>query len=295
MTQKDYQNAVCWFEPDPSVRDRVRAAAERRCKPRLMRPLRRALAAACVVLALVGTVAAAQFSGVRIDWQVEHPFASGSNYSARVDTARFPADSFPQGIQDMAASASLSGKNFESWAELEEFLGRSLPHSTALESAQPGPRATVSGSKNGTNILLHVLTCQEGISSIGATGHYVLDGIWVQQSARLYTDKAEENYQNAGMEFDPGDIISYEEGCEMAEETYTTPSGLTATIVRVTPPEGGVQFVTEYNAHFSLGGIQYTVTASAYTVGYSPATIQEDPAHTLEVLKAVLDGFTVTE
>lgn len=251
--------------------------------------------AACLCLALVGTVAAVQFSGARIDWHVEHPLSSGSNskYGAKVDIISFPADSFPQEILDMAASATLSGKNFKSWTELEEFLGRSLPHSTVLESARPGPRATVSGSKSGTNILLCVSTCKDGIFSINAAGHYVLDGIWVQQEARLYTDKAEENYQKAGKEFDPGDVIIYEEGCEMTEEMYTTPSGLTATIVRITPPERGKKRVTEYNAHFSISGIQYRITACTYAVGYSRATVPENPDHTLEVLKTVLDNFQV--
>lgn len=290
---KNEEKAVKLFQSITDVGDDLIEEAGTARKRKKMTPWRGAAIAACLCLALVGTAAALQFSGARIDWQVEHPLASGSNYGAKVDIICFPADSFPQEIQDMAASGTLSGKNFKSWAELEEFLGRSLPHSTALDSAQPGPRATVSGSKNGTNILLCVSTCQEGIFSVNAAGHYVLDGIWVQQEARLYTDKAEENYQKAGLEFDPGDVIMYEEGCEMTEETYTTPSGLTATIVRITPPGGGAKFVTEYNAHFSISGIQYRVTASTYTAGYSPATVPEDPAHTLEVLKTVLDGFQV--
>lgn len=59
MTQKDYQKAVCLFEPDPSVRERVRAAAERERKPQRVSPLRTALIAACVCLVLVGTAFAA--------------------------------------------------------------------------------------------------------------------------------------------------------------------------------------------------------------------------------------------
>lgn len=126
-----------------------------------------------------------------------------------------------------------------------------------------------------------------------ASGHYVLDGIWIQQGARLYTDKAEENYKKAGMEFDPGDILMYEGGGRMAEEIYTTPSGLTATIVSVTPSENSAKFVTEYNAHFSINGIQYRVSAETDAVGYTLDTVPEDPAHTLDVLKSVLDGFVL--
>ena len=287
---KNEEKAVKLFQGVTDVGDDLIEEAGTVQKRRKMTPWRGVAIAACLCLALVGTGAAVQFSGARIDWQVEHPLARGSNYGARVDIICFPADSFPQEIQDMAASKSMSGKNFKSWAELEEFLGRNLPHSTALESARPGPKATVSDSKNGTNILLCVSSCREGIFSLTAAGHYVLDGIWIQQEARLYTDKAEENAQKAGEVLGPGDIIIYEDGCEMTEEAYTTPSGLTATIVRVTPPEGGTMLVTDYNAHFSLNGIQYRVTASTYNVGYA---VPDDPGHTLEVLKTVLDGFQV--
>lgn len=259
-----------------------------------VRPLRAGLIAACLCLALVCTAGAVQFLGARIDWQAKDPLRSGGSYGAKVDTARFPADSFPQQIQDMAEQGGLTGKNFKSWEELEEFLGRDLPDSAVLGSAKPGPRAVVSGAeKGGTNILLCVRTCKQGIFSIEATGHYVLDGIWVQQEARLYTDKAEENYKEAGLEFDPGDILIYEDGGEMTDETYTTPSGLTATIVTVVLPERHGRSGTRYNAHFSISGIQYRVTASVYEAGMTgaDAAAAEDPAHTLEVLKRVLDGF----
>ena len=264
-------------------------------KRRGIRPLRAGLIAACLCLALVGTAGAAQFLGARIDWQAKDPLVSGSSYGAKVDTACFPADSFPQQIQDMAEQGNLTGKNFKSWAELEEFLGQDLPDSVALESAKPGPLALISRNdkKGGTNILLCVSTCKQGIFSIEATGHYVLDDIHVEQEARLYTDKAEENYKEAGLEFDPKDIIlTYEDGGEMTDETYTTPSGLTATIVTVVLSEGR-QSTTRYNAHFSISGIQYRVTASFYKAGMTgaDAATAEDPAHTLEVLKQVLDGF----
>ncbi len=98
-------------------------------------------------------------------------------------------------------------------------------------------------------------------------------------------------YGPDGEEYAPGPVMIYEDGSEVTEETYTTPGGLTAAIVGITPPDGSREFVTEYNAHFSINGIQYRVTASTYTVGSTRADVPEDPAHTLEVLKTVLDGF----
>lgn len=297
--EQDYRAALDGLRFSDEVKERMmddlmERKEERSMKKWNIRPLRMGLIAAALCAVLLGTAGAVQFFGARIDWQVEHPLASGSNYGAKVDITCFPEDSFPQQVQDLAEQDRLAGKNFRSWAQLEEFLGRDLPDSTALESALPGPRALVSGGdKGGTNILLCISSCKEGIFSIEATGHYVLDGIWVEQEARLYTDKAEENYKKMDEEFDPGDILTYEDGSEMTEETYITPSGLTVTIVGVTPPEGAAKFVAEYNAHFSINGIQYRVSAETYAVGHTRATVPEDPAHTLEVLKTVLDGFQV--
>lgn len=251
--------------------------------------------AACLCLALVGTAGAARFFGVRVDLlsNPEHP---GDNYTAKGGIAFFPADSFPQQIRDMAAQGRTAGSYFDTWAELEEFVGRELPGSAALELAQPGPRWNPRNSQEkSTHILLSTsFTGDQELTSVRAAGHYLLDGIWVQQSARLYTDKMEENYRKYGVEgeeFEGGIVMLYEEGSVMTEEAYTTPNGLTATIVEVAPPQDSDYPITEYNAHFSIDGIQYHVGASTYTVGYTRDTAPEDPAHTLEVLKTVLDGF----
>lgn len=279
------------------VNDLMEQREQTPVKRRGVRFLRVGLIAAAVCLALVGTAVAAQVFEVRVDLQTnpDHP---GNNYTVTGGIAFFPADSFPQQVHDVVALHETTGKNFKSWAELEEFLGRDLPNSTALDSAEPGPQARVSGSERGTNILLYVHTADQGLVSIGARGHYLLDGIWVQQSADLYTDKMEQNYKEYGQEgetFDGGIVMLYEEGATMTEETYTTPGGLTVTIVEVESAPDAVRPTTEYNAHFSINGIQYKVSATFYSVGMTTdeAAAKDDPAHTLEVLKQVLDGFVV--
>lgn len=303
-TEQEYREALDGLRFSDGAKERMmndlmeQQMQKEPVKRRSVRTLRAGLIAAALCVAMLGTAGAAQFLGARIDWQAEDPLRSGgSSYGAKVDTTCFPADSFPQQIQDMAGQGSLVGKNFKSWAELEEFLGQDLPDSAALGSAKPGPRAVVSGTeKGGTNILLCVSTCKQGIFSIEATGHYVLDGIWIEQEARIYTDKAEENYKEIDKEFESGDILIYEDGSEMmTDETYTTPNGLTATIVTVVLPEGHGRSSTRYNAHFSISGIQYRVTASFYRAGMTgaEAAAAEDPAHTLAVLKQVLDDFQV--
>lgn len=244
--------------------------------------------AACLCAVLLGTAGAAQFLGVRIDLHSD-PSHPGSNYTITDGFAFFPADSFPQQVHDLAADSEtadrVEGKKFRSWAEMEDFLGRDLPDSTALESA-----------RRGSDILLNASAVDQGLSSISAHGYYTLDGILFEQSALLYTDKMEQNYKEYGREgeeFQGGVIMSYDEGSAMSEETYTTPGGLTATIVEVICASDSLHSAVKYNAHFSIGGVQYRVSAETNPVGMTPADLAaiDDPTHTLEILKTVLDGF----
>lgn len=266
-------------------------------KRRNARPLRPVLIAAVLCLALLGTAVAAQIFAVHVDLQT-NPNHPGDNYTVTGGIAFFPVDSFSRQVQDLAVLHETTGKNFTSWAEMEEFLGWDLPCSTALDSARPGPSAKISGSKEATHILLHTYTADQGLVSIGAEGNYLLDGIWIGQSAQLYTDKMEQNYKEYGQEgeeFNGGLVMLYEKGSVMTEETYTTPGGLTATIVEVEPAPDAVGPTTDYNAHFSINGIQYSVSARFYAVGMTAddAAAADDPAHTLDVLKTVLDGFVL--
>lgn len=264
-------------------------------KGRGFRPLRAGLIAAAVCAILLGTAGAAQFFGVQVDLQ-SNPDHPGNNYTVTGGIAFFPADSFPQEVHDLTEQNKTTGRNFASWAELEEFLGRELPSSTALEAARPGPMTKVAGSQKGTHILLMTSTADQGLVSIGAEGSYLLDGVWIRQSAWIYTDKMEQNYQeygSEGEEFQGGIVMIYDEGSAMTEETYTTPGGLTAAIVCVTSPADSVGPITECNAHFSVNGIQCDIRASTYMVGMTAdeAVAADDPAHTLAVLKQVLDSF----
>ena len=299
--EQDYREALDGMRFSHEAKERIMKNLmeenKRPVKVRRFRPLRAGLVAAVLCLTLAGTAVAVQVFEVRVDLQT-NPVHPGDNYTVTGGIAFFPVDGFPQQVQDLAVPHETTGQNFTSWAEAEEFLGRSLPHSTVLDSAEPGPRAKVSGSDRVGHILLHTSTADQGICSIGVEGHYLLDGLWVQQAALLYTDKAEQNhleYGREGEEFKGGVVMIYEEGGTMTEETYTTPGGLTATIVGVTPAPGSSRPTTDYNAHFSINGIQYSVLVRFYMVGRTPAeaAAADDPAHTLEVLKQVLDGFTV--
>lgn len=279
------------------MKNLMEQAGQRPLKRRGFRPLRAALIAACLALALAGTAGAVQFFGVQVDLQTD-PDHPGDNYTVKGGVAFFPVDGFPQQIQDLAVPHETTGRNFASWAEMEGFLGRSLPHSTVLDRADPGPLAKISGSDRATHILLHTNTADQGLYSIRMEGHYLLDGLWIQQSALLYTDKAEQNhreYGREGEEFKGGVVMLYEEGSVMTEETYTTPGGLTATIVGVAPAANAFRSTTDYNAHFSINGIQYSVIVRSYPVGMTAAeaAAADDPAHTLAVLKQVLDGFVL--
>jgi len=115
-------------------------------KSRKYRATRAGLIAAALCAALLGTAGAAQFLGIHINWQ-DDSWEGGKSYAVEGGVACFAADSFSQQVHDLAAPNRLTGKNFSSWAELEEFLGMDLPDSAVLESARPGPNATVEGRK----------------------------------------------------------------------------------------------------------------------------------------------------
>lgn len=77
----------------------------------------------------------------------------------------------------------------------------------------------------------------------------------------------------------------YGDGCESSTEDYTTPNGLTATIIKTIYPDGHAV----YNAYFLIDGVAFNVFAREYS---EPPVME--PEQVLEVLNAVLDGFILS-
>ena len=132
---------------------------------RAKRPLRTAILAACVCLALVGTVLAVE-SGVFArtlrpgdpefhDIQEELPYELGynvaGNWVVTTPAGAIPAEDFSQAVRDLAAEAEeqYAWTSAEDWQAAEGFVGREFPHFPQL-AGQPG-RTIYRSGEDGTD------------------------------------------------------------------------------------------------------------------------------------------------
>ena len=243
------------------------------------RPLRTALIAACVCLALVGTAVAAQVTGAIpisgfFTWwsQADDEVVSGyqverSGVGASLENLSDEALAMLEA--DPNSYVSLS---FSSWDEAEAFLGLDIYANPMLERAELH-RCSVDysgGDADGIYILadtFYICHLQEGQNShdvsIGVEVEIYQEGVW----QRDYT-------------------FQYAEGTDFTEEIHVTPSGLEMTVVHSTftdPQRGGPY--TAHEAYFYVGGAQYRVRAMD----------QEDPEYGWTALKEVLDAFEFSD
>lgn len=239
------------------------------------------LIAACLCLALAGTAfAAAQVFSVQVNFQAKDllDIPDMEMYTVTGGMAYFPADSFSQEVRELA-QADTPAKSFQTWDELERFVGRNLMDNPVLENAEPGVEAKYGRDMEGaTHILLAAHSSAGKLFHISADDHYMLDDVLLMRSVSLYTDAAQADFEDR----EPESGWFYDEGDELSQEEYTTPNGLTATIVQASGR------YTRYWAHFSINGVRCHI--SAHYQGTSLGA-PDRAEHTLAVLKQALDGF----
>lgn len=271
-------------------------SAAKRTRSKWSRP---AVIAACLCLVLAGTALAWNSSALQINW-------GGSDmdewmndldvvYSIDWDLVYFPLDRISEEITGLAAEYqhSTAAWPFNSWDELEKYLGMDLFDNPVLDAADPGPQHSYAGmSGRATHILLLAHFGDKGLATVSADGSYVIDGIWVRPETQFYTDLMREDVESYAEQHGkpaPGMVTGGENQEVSMEEIYTTPSGLEVTITQNFYDGRDGWQSTQYLAHLSINGIRCNIVAGTYPVGYSWE--REDPVHTLEVLKEVLDGF----
>ena len=136
MTQKDYQKAVCLFEPDPSMRERVAAAVNQvDARPRRARPLRPAFIAAALCLVLLGTAFAAT-AIYRVTVRL-YAGEDGVGYSVAGEITRYPMERFSPELRaaceswgydpDVPDSQLSVERRTKSRKETQAFLGEAIP------------------------------------------------------------------------------------------------------------------------------------------------------------------------
>lgn len=264
--------------------------------------VRAGIIAACLCLVLTGTAVAWNSSQVRLswvdetseDWLKENDVA----YTIDHDYAYFPLDCFSDDIVGPADEFAhqLTSWSFRSLAEMEDFLGLEVWDNPVLDAAAPGHKISSRGMKGDpTHILLTANYNGKGPTSIFADTNYIIDGVWVRPNAQLYTDLFREEVETIAEyngEPGPGIVTSGDFRTETdMEEVYTAPNGLEAVITRSVSVVYGPEMVT-YLAHFDANGIRFNIEVQPNPVGVKWAEYEDDPEHTLEVLKEVLDEFT---
>ena len=312
MKQADWTHSIL-NGIDPALVESAAAPAKRRA----LRPVRIAVAAACLCIALVGGAFAAEaVFGVPIfkpmdtspvtgepingfTTVVEQP--EGSDPAAPVGVLKHPVEAFSPTAREAAAAlpAGTPGQlNFNSWDKAEEFLGMDLMNNPVLAEAETGTVLYVDGTAVGETTCRVDYTAIDGILTAAGT-----NGVWYLN----YVDLPAEGLTNpdgsailssrvpvrvevivrsytdhspiARDNMFPG--MGFPEEYTFTGETYTTPSGLAVNIVAVSSPDELYGQVTEYYAQFVLNGNAVTVSS----------TFIPDAGHAYSTLKQVLDAF----
>ena len=199
---------------------------------------------------------------------------------------------YSQRLRDYAATlktGTLGKKNFSSWDNAEEFIGIDLLNNPVLERGTSGSlfySDDPNAPKTQTPCCVTVTAMDSALTSVQAEAVYFLNYVDVAENEHysnfvpvrmeLFVQSYTKNSPIA-----PEDMFiafGFPEGYTFTTETYTTPSGLTASIVGVHDTDG-VLFC--YCAQFALN--RNAVTLSS--------TFVPDPAHALSTLKEVLDAF----
>lgn len=239
------------------------------------------LIAACLCLATIGTAAAVHYSGVRTETDEDGTvwFLGG--------IAQYPYALFSEELK--ALEGEPSAKAFDSWQEMEDFIGFDLVDNPLLD-ANPSPyKFFWSESVKGRCIL----SISAGQDRMYPLGKFLIDEYDIRLEGTLHTDHIPDDlkdfYEN---EWDPGTIgIPYQEDGstkEIAQELYTTPSGLDVQIVTKIQKDG---FCVIY-AGFSINGVAYTISIPCHNKeGAYGTTLDGAQA----VLIQVLDSFILSE
>ena len=266
------------------------------------RPLRTALIAACVCVAVVGTAVAAEvvggipisnfFTGLTHDEAIQQaiPDYQGNDTDETTRSGyvvgRSGVGASLENISDEAVALLEESPDryvkltFASWDEAEDFLGLEIHNNEVL-------------SQMNTEFHYTITPC----SVRYGYGYGGDDGVSFIQLSALYSqdvdvgdDWPREVTISVGADlFEHGEeqinyVSTFPDGTIFTEETYVSPAGVEMNIVHAAPPDtqGNVSVVYHF-AYFYVGGVQYSIYAMA------PAPV--DPEVAWSMLQEVLDAF----
>lgn len=270
--------------------DEVRASGRLRTEVWNMREQERtkrrmpkaALIAAVLVLALAGTAVAAESLGwVKLE-SVEDAGGNGPGYHVRGDVDLLPLESLSRELLDEPKEEQEEGLyTFDSWSDMEEFLGLELADNPRLEQMDRRNVGVMpyGGSTVYAPCILSVqyLNKEPGMLCIRAS--YAENCFYCFNiSALLYTEAfgadPRQDFSQAGY-YGAGDTV---------EEEYVTPNGLEATIATVDWKRWGNNSYQGIRAYFLKNNAQFCVSVSL-------GSTDQDPDTAMELMKEILDGY----
>lgn len=260
-----------------------------RCRP--LRLARVGLIAACLCFALVGTAMAGIVGGwIRVsnvnfypNTNVNGTETSYSKVEIRSDgTFYIPFERFSQEAQEFAHSFTYlpQYKSFDSWDEVEQFLGISIADNPVLDQMEILPD--------------QVQNLQYGVKMDGANFIVEFDGQMDAPTIRtsaIYRLEADDNVSFrlivsgtiTTQSLDSEERISgytFNNTEQPVTETYVTPSGLQAVISTARLLDDGHTLIC--NTSFQLNGAYFTL----FTVE------AENPDQVVPAIKTVLDAYS---
>lgn len=266
----------------------IRLEAPRR---RPLRLARAGLIAACLCLALAGTAMAGVVTGwIRVsnvdfypNTNVNGVESSYSEVKIRSDgTAYIPFASFSEEAQEFAHSFTYlpQYKTFDSWDEVEEFLGVSIADNPVLDQMEVFPT--------------QVQDPQYGTKTDEANFIVQFDGLMDAPAIRTSASYRFDLEDDVSFRLDlSGTIITQDSDMEErisghtfhnteqpVTETYVTPSGLQAVISTARLLDDGHSIICQ--ASFQLNGAYFTLITFE----------SENPDQVVPAIKTVLDAYS---
>ena len=257
--------------------------------------LRIALIAACLCLCLTGIAYGAKLiTGLSItklitDGKVfDQPIAGDEvfekfthGYSVDFpDIQAYPLSAFSEAVQNTTENTIL---RFNTLEQVEEHLGITFCENTTLKAYPPRVKIdTINGGKKSSRYTVSVFA-SEGLPN-GAIWYtsYNMQGIYVDISARLAIQHPSIPKEDVPLYLKQFRMLEEKEVVDLYQEQYTTPNGLSVTIVTMAMDTraGSIDHI----AHFALDNITYSITVSA---------TEQTTEKAMETLKSILDGYVI--
>lgn len=237
-----------------------------------------AVVAALLISCTVGAVAAVKpFLKIEVTKTTNGVFSLSGE-----DITYYPVDSLSDELKALEGPSSEyftfnpERPTFDSWEEVEKFVGLELMNNPVLDaSAAETPYSELT---NPYNIRRFALLVETGLRQIDVMGDYQIGEVEIHVDQIIYTDRIGktklEKSRNTGYYYDLSE--DFEKGVDIEEETYVSPNGLEALIVKIDDENG--QCITTV----SLNGIRTGISTA------SPNGVED----ARDVMIQVLDGFT---